>query len=356
MSDLDDMQSFLDDAGDAVARREAEARPHPRFDDVLERVHSLRPDDAAEGELTGFVADAREGLDRRIDGAPQGASFEDVMKRAHTLRPDTVDPGKLAEAQRLAPVVDLRRHSAGERALAGFVDDARAGVEAKIRARTASASPPRASGTIRLAVAVAAAVLLGVVPFLGAAGVLEAERSTVDDGVEQAQLIEEREPSRGEASRVGPERVEDTRSRVPAAIEIEPAPPLPTVERRVAVERKPAPSLAELAALAKQQWRAGDLAGAEGTLKRIVERGRTSRWADNAFSDLFALAHRRGDAKARQQLWKAYLGRFPRGRFADDAQAGLCRASSRPACWANYLSRFPDGSYRAEAQRRVKDE
>jgi hypothetical protein len=367
MSGVDDMQSWLDDAGEALARRAADAQPRPNFDDVLRRMSGLSPVEVAEGELTGMLAEAREGLDRRIDGAPQSATFGDVLARAHAMRPDVVDAGKLAEAQRLAPVVDLRRRSAGERALGVFVDDARAGVEAKIRDRASGRiSDPRrrtrAARKVAAVVAVAAAGLFAVASFVGDPDVLEADRTSGSADAEQAQLIEEHEHAHGQAGRVEPELVEIEAVPIPEApavevedeIAVEPEPATP--RRRLERERKPAPTLAELAALAKQQWRAGDLHAAEQTLSTIVERGGKSRWADNAFSDLFALAHRRGDARGQQHWWRAYLRRFPSGRFADDAQAGLCRASSKPACWAAYLERFPDGSYRGEARRMVKRE
>jgi hypothetical protein len=359
VSDIDEMQSWIDDAGESLARREADGRPRPKFDDVLRRSSDLSPVELAEGELTGFVADAREGLDRRIDGARQTASFGDVMARAHALHPDVVDAGKLVEAQRLAPVVDLRRHCAGERALEAFVDDARAGVEAKIRDRKVGPRTERWTNVglrIAGAVVVAAAGLFVVASWVGAPHVLEPDRSIAAADAEQAELIEDHDERIGEAARVQP--VEKLRApEVAPEVEVLPEPVPEKVPRRASSERRPSrPSLSELAALAKEQWRAGDLHAAEETLSRIVERGGTSRWADNAFSDLFALAHRREDAKARQHWWRAYLRRFPRGRFADDAQAGLCRASSQTGCWAKYLERFPDGSYRGEAQRMVKRE
>ena len=73
-----------------------------------------------------------------------------------------------------------------------------------------------------------------------------------------------------------------------------------------------------------------------------------------AHADLFTLASQARDVGLLRKRWKAYLGRFGRGRFADDARAGLCRtaaAAQRDGCWAQYLEDFPKGSFRAEAQR-----
>lgn len=356
MSDVDDMQSWIDDAGEALARREAAQRPRPSFEDVLQRASAASGDASDEVELTGWVADAREGLDRRIDGAALRAGFDDVLARGHALRPDLVDARMLADARRLAPVVDLQRRAAGDRVLEAFVDDARESVEKRIRDRAMLHRRRRIVVRAAGAAALVAAALFAVVWWVGAPNVLESAGSGLSSGVEQAELIETREEEIGEAKSVRPEPVPTPK------IEVEPTPaPAPamveTVPQRVRSQRRiETPTLAELAAVAKEQWRAGDLDAAESTLTRIVERGGASKWADNAFSDLFALAHRRGDAKARQHWWRAYLRRFPRGRYADDAQAGLCRASAQASCWAKYLDRYPDGSYRGEAQRMVKGE
>ncbi|MCA9634570.1 MAG: hypothetical protein KC420_00860 [Myxococcales bacterium] len=53
-------------------------------------------------------------------------------------------------------------------------------------------------------------------------------------------------------------------------------------------------------------------------------------------------------------VWEEYLRRFPRGRYADDARAGLCRRADdadASECWRRYLEAFPRGTHRAEAER-----
>ena len=108
-----------------------------------------------------------------------------------------------------------------------------------------------------------------------------------------------------------------------------------------------------LAGEAQAHWRAGRRDEAQRLFARIVARGGRSRAAEMAFADLFTLAHQQGDAGAQRRWWRAYLRRFPKGRFADDARAGLCRGEARAeqgACWAEYLEDFPHGSFREEAR------
>jgi hypothetical protein len=112
------------------------------------------------------------------------------------------------------------------------------------------------------------------------------------------------------------------------------------------------PSVDQLRALAEEAhrlWRAGDRAGAEAKFERIVKLGGRSSAAELAYGDLFALARQLHDAGKQRARWRAYVKRFPKGRFADDARAGLCRAGGDASCWRDYLRDFPRGSYRSEA-------
>jgi hypothetical protein len=105
---------------------------------------------------------------------------------------------------------------------------------------------------------------------------------------------------------------------------------------------------------AQRQWRAGNIEAAEKTLRTVIRGGRRSLQAQNAYADLFAIAHRHHGPATRGKLWRSYLQRFPRGRYADDARAGLCRlteGATRVTCWEAYLREFPAGSYRVEAER-----
>jgi hypothetical protein len=103
---------------------------------------------------------------------------------------------------------------------------------------------------------------------------------------------------------------------------------------------------------AEARMQVGDLAGADERYAEIVRRGGRRVQVELAFADRFHLARQRGDRAALHRLWAAYLARFPRGQFADDARAGQCRDAApdeRPACWRRYTDDFPRGSYAAEA-------
>ncbi len=98
---------------------------------------------------------------------------------------------------------------------------------------------------------------------------------------------------------------------------------------------------------------AGDLAGADERYVEIVAIGGARPAVEHAFVDRFGLARMRRDLASQRRLWRAYLERFPRGSFADDARAGLCRSeelATRAACWSAYLADFPAGAHRGEAE------
>lgn len=101
-------------------------------------------------------------------------------------------------------------------------------------------------------------------------------------------------------------------------------------------------------------WRANDLATAERLLLRIAKSGRSAR-AELAYGDLFSIARQRRGTAGQVAMWRAYLQRFPRGRFAEDARAGVCRRADDPAiardCWSDYLRDHPSGAHAAEAKR-----
>jgi hypothetical protein len=105
---------------------------------------------------------------------------------------------------------------------------------------------------------------------------------------------------------------------------------------------------------ANEAWRAGRLDAAESAFRRIIALDKKGSWGESAYGELFTLQRQRGRSSV--GLWKAYLRRFPAGRFADDARAGLCRRASgeqKVACWSDYLEAMPRGSFRRQAQREL---
>ena len=132
-----------------------------------------------------------------------------------------------------------------------------------------------------------------------------------------------------------------------------PKEPVAKARPKPAAESK-ADRLRRLDAEAEALWQAGDLAGAEARYREIVQLAPGARAADLAYGDLFSLARQRHGADEEAALWRAYLEVFPRGRYADDARAGLCRRAAgeeRRACWQAYLADFPAGVHRNQAAR-----
>lgn len=69
----------------------------------------------------------------------------------------------------------------------------------------------------------------------------------------------------------------------------------------------------------------GDAKAAAAAYRQIVRVGGRRRSVELAYGELFALARQQGADPG--PLWRAYLRRFPRGLYAQDAEAGLCRSS-----------------------------
>ncbi|HWB75730.1 MAG TPA: hypothetical protein VG755_12270, partial [Nannocystaceae bacterium] len=171
-------------------------------------------------------------------------------------------------------------------------------------------------------------------------------------------------PQEWSASR---ERAPDPRPAKPRARAVAPiVPPAPIVEAPPVdpPRSKPArPSvrdrLGELDRSARAAWQRGDLKAAEAALEQVVRAGGRSTLADIAWGDLFELARQRNDARREALLWARYLKAFPRGRYADDARAGLCRRArgdEATACWRRYLAEHADGTWREQAKRAIAAE
>ena len=328
------------------------------------------------GELAGFTRDAVALLDAR----------------AAARRPDVA--GMLARARALAErpparVIPLVGRASG---LAEFTGALRAELDAKVHERSLAGIPPLATTGRRRGVwvgvlAVAAAVVLAVVG--GAGMVSRAERAgamegsaagatvvpggggdvaRVSGGVSGAgPVLEDRREVAGEEQReveaeeqrevepvgdvgvvaevkteaVLEDRVEKRRSRTRAA-------PVPALVTTLADEAQvPVTALEDEA---QALWQRGELAAAEAKFREVLRVGGARR-AELAYGDLFALVRQMRGADGQATVWREYLGRFPGGRFADDARAGLCRraTSEQAACWREYLERHPDGAHRGQA-------
>jgi len=111
--------------------------------------------------------------------------------------------------------------------------------------------------------------------------------------------------------------------------------------------------LQALDAEARAAWQRGDLVQAQRTFEALVRVAGRKSLADIAYGDLFSLARQRGDDQALRGYWKRYAKAFPRGRYIDEARAGLCRTASkdrRRACWEGYLRDRPQGTYHQHAR------
>jgi hypothetical protein len=139
----------------------------------------------------------------------------------------------------------------------------------------------------------------------------------------------------------------------PAVVEV--APIVEAIVEPAPRVRPDAERLRVLSDEARALWRAGDRQGAEAKFLQVTSSGGRSTLAELAWGDLFALARQLGDDARATKRWRAYLAKFPKGRYADDARAGLCRHAGEARCWSAYLRDFPDGSYRAEARAATKE-
>lgn len=333
-------------------------------------------------EAETWELDVVAALDRRIATSGARPDFLDVVTRAHAIDPQLVTADALAEADALveadAPAEDEVPAEA-EAELDGWLSDVRAAVDRRARARREQPLPSLpATGSRRAVwwiagVALAAAIVLVV--GVGQAVRLVADSSETPEqalhlsggggAVGTVETVEPRAPARLEAPGAEAPAAEVPEVEVPAAEVSEVEVPAAEVPAAAALEASPSETSSKprgaargdrwkaLAEQAQAHWRAGRRDQAQRLFVTIVTEAGRSRAAELAYADLFTLASQAGDASAQRRWWKDYLRRFPRGRFADDARAGLCRgaaAGERAACWETYLEDFPKGSFRGEAQ------
>ena len=334
--------------------------------------------------MNALLDDARDDLADAITRELKDISpdFAAVVEAAHARDPQRVPRAALDEALALAPVVVLASESSQRLSARGHADlgnllaEARGEVDAELAALRRKGWPPvpvpKTSSARRnwaLWISVAAAALLIAVASPMLATRFEAVRDanqapwweqptrTAQDAIwRDAPVTPAPSPELAE-----PPQPEPSEPELPGEPEEPPAATVdPPAEQPVPKVRKTTPPPAEtlaaqlrrLGAEAEQAWQSGDPAGAERRHRDIIELAPGSRAADLSYGDLFTLARQRSGPEQEISLWKEYLAAFPRGRYADDARAGLCRRAApaeRAGCWQKYLNDFPSGLHRAQA-------
>jgi len=348
------------------------------------------PEEPQQPALAPMTRDAAALLDQRIAAARPVPDFSAMLARARELAPHVLSEAAVARAAALPPVIPLAHaERAAPRddaaALAPFTMALRAELDAKIAERHMASIPPpplprrgRKFGlAIGLVVTAAAALVLALVR------PTELGRRTVDTGVE-ANAAGAGAPG-GEAHRVeGATERHVLRASEGAGTAIRPVLPdspsvLPDSPSRTAAavpavregkawtarddgtsarprarnrpdEPRPEPSLEDEA---QALWERGELAAAEQKLREILTIAGRSGRSELAYGDLFALVRQLRGADGQAAVWREYLGRFPDGRFADDARASLClraAADARGSCWRDYLGRHPRGIHQEQAE------
>ncbi|MCA9693315.1 MAG: hypothetical protein KC636_27215 [Myxococcales bacterium] len=359
-------------------------------------------DEERDDLLDGLIEAASQLVVDELDEPLEAPPFAAVIGRARRL-----DPASVSDEWSTPHAAKTR--AASERSsdpLALFLDAARDDAEADIRGHIAlvgdnpphapalrPSAAPRRWTRIVIGLAAAAAVALAVLD--GLDDRVFATRGGASQGLFQSVVdrLFSRTSAGGEAVHhdappsPAPTRAARDRRDEPAATVEAPTPaPAPEPERDSEaideIDEIDAPAIEEPAARPKEQVRPsapprptladllqaldddaeaaladGDIATADALYQEIIRRGGRSRRVERAYGDRFTIARRTADLEARVALWQEYLEQFPRGRYAEDASAGLCHAqdtrdaSSASTCWRAYLERFPDGVYSARARR-----
>ncbi|HET6584903.1 MAG TPA: hypothetical protein VFG69_15710 [Nannocystaceae bacterium] len=351
-------------------------------------------------------------LDGLVDAAERSAeydilgheppAFAAIVARAHRMNParvsadDVEDASGVHRAVPRAIVRDVPMSEEEAAELDEFVEAARAEAEADVDAWHRNGLPAwRRPAPARVRRAVVALGVLGLAAGLVLAiGWLQSWSASVRarerDGdqalagvetrgeVHEATRLADVEPDKAPPRRrprardEGPAPAPESAFVVPdelAPLEppVSPAAPLvapPAVPGRVAgtvpspePQRSPRPprsASSRIEAKAQAAIKTGELGEADRLYRDLIHRGGRSATVELAYADRFTIARQQGGVAKRVALWREYLRKFPRGRFADDARAGLCRvaaASDKPRCWAAYVDDFPAGAYRAHAER-----
>ena len=320
-------------------------------------------------QLEAFEEALREELDARLDRAPE-RDFLDVVGRVRDMALEATDGALLAEYRALDEDEDEddapELSDADARQLEAINDDVRLMLDAALEDRRLAPIPAAALPKKRRAWGWAAAA--AVVLFAGVAGATLAQSyltatDTSEDLATQAEDERVLVPTGGVTHQpAAPQRTIDAAE--PAIVEPDPDSALtPPSEPPTPPEPRPTPPTSDqrleaLDAEAYALFRAGNLRGAQKKFERIVKIGGRSEYAEIAYGELFAIARQLDGTAKQDKLWRSYLRRFPRGRYADGARAGLCRRAegqARTTCWTRYLKKHPKGAARGEALRETAD-
>ncbi|MDC0666591.1 hypothetical protein [Nannocystis radixulma] len=412
MTDERPLDPFLD-AAVAEAERAA-TRPPPSFAAVLARAHSLAPDavppPAAAPALTALPSGHAPSAMSSRTFTGRDTAGQDVLPSGHA-RSAAPAPGHaprdMSSSASSGPGPALSGHAPSAMSsessadphtagLAPFLTAARGLADADVAVRLRRPPPPLPRPRPRVApllLAAAAVLLLLAVP-----GALRRLADRTDGSLTGAQADDTvrhgpqehrpdlRAPAQhvskdmplttspeghvpevispspaGQALADSPARTSDTvpppagprvgsaRPEPPSA-DSRPASPVPPTSSRPDTL---ATELARLDDEAEALLLAGALDDADARYQQMIAIGGRRPAVEHAYADRWLLARRRGDDDGHRELLRAYLKKFPRGRFADEASAGLCRladADARPGCWRDYSDRFPEGAYRREAE------
>lgn len=313
--------------------------------------------------LAEFLDSVQLGLDEARRATQALPDVVDVVARARALAPNAVPAEWLARAKALPVAEAPATTPAVEGGLGFFLGEVRRQLDDQVRAGVTERRGGR-SGRGRLQHWLVAAIAIAAVAVasLGIAHYV-AEPVSLDARPSAAEQLSATRPDEGTpvlpraiepAPRV-PAELPDTTAPLPS----NPATP-PKLQRPARLPPAPLHGEASLEALereAQRLWAAGDLAGARDRFERIASKGGRTEIAELALGDLISLAMRSRDRTRLRMAWARYVQRFPRGRYADDARAGLCRTNAavdRPACWREYLADFASGAHRSEARSAIE--
>lgn len=344
--------------------------------------------------LDAMLAGVREEVRARADAGGRVRDFATMMARAHALDPTAVPEAMVADAGRFARVVTLRkqapvredmeRGSGRRRGVSGLAAAAAAlllaaGLYGAVHSARQQAETPAASAAPLMgSTGPASAAVTGEGPRAQGPGRAGRAHGAVAGGGGEEELpgaiavdVDEdmseeavsREDAGGAESRapIGTGDVlKDSSGQSGPGATVGAGKNSVDVQKNRLGRRPPAARGASeqaweaLDRAAREAWRRGDVVEARALLGALVRSDAEASRVELAYGDLFVLARRSGDTGELSRLWRAYLARFPRGIYAEDARAGLCRRATtearRTACWELYLETWPEGVHADEAR------